>query len=121
MPNASIRAKAFRLCYIYFKEIDDLDDDDKSLTNNSINFDETKKIITEYMYQRRAYLEDGCVSSKPNELDETIKVMLELSSQLGLDLKDNSLKSLDCMLFDLNRRCDLKNGNIILTDENRNR
>ena len=66
------------------------------------------------MYQRRAYLEDGCISSNSNELDEIIKVIIELSSQIGLDLKLVSLKLLDCMLFDLERRCDLKNGDMIL-------
>lgn len=115
MPNASTRANILRLCYIYFREIDDLIDGDKSLTNDNVSFDDSKKIISEYMYQRRAYLEDGCVSSNPNKLDEIIKAIIELSNQLGLDLKADSLKLLDCMLFDLKRRCDLKNGNMIFS------
>lgn len=118
IPNASMRSKITRLCYIYFREIDDLIDGDKFLTNNNLNFNDTKKIITEYMYQRRAFLEDGCISSNPNELDEIIKVIIELSNQLGVDLKDDALKLLDCMLFDLNRKCDLKNGDIILKSSN---
>lgn len=115
IPNASIRAKIIRLCYIYFREIDDLIDGDKSLTNCNVSFDDDKKIIFEYMYQRRNYLEDGCISSNPNELDEIIKAIIELSNKLELDLKSDSLKLLDCMLFDLNRRCDLKNGEMTLS------
>lgn len=119
IPNASTRAKMIRLCYIYFREIDDLIDGDKSLTNCNGSFDDNKKMLFEYMYQRRIFLEDGCISSNPNELDEVIKAIIELSNQLGIDLKSDSLKLLDCMLFDLSRRCDLKNGEVILNTADR--
>jgi len=114
-PNAETRAKILRLCYMYFREIDDLIDGDKALPNSSNNYNENKKIITEYMQVRRNYLANGCTSSNPNELDEIIKVIMDLSASLGLDLKDDSIKLLDCMLFDLNRKSDLQNGQIVLS------
>lgn len=114
ISNTSTRARIIRLCYIYFREIDDLIDGDKSLTNKSFNFEDTKNLVAEYMYQRRSYLENGCISQNPNELDEMVKVIIELSNSLGLDLKEYSLRLLDCMLFDLDRRCNLKNGDIVL-------
>lgn len=117
LSNAHMRAQIIRLCYIYFREIDDLIDGDKYLGTENTNFAENRKIITDYIYQRRAYLENGCATSSTNELDEIIKTIIEKSYQLGLDLKEDSLKLLDCMLFDLNRRCDLKNGNIVLMPE----
>ena len=39
---------------------------------------------------------------------------MELTNYLNLGLKDDFLKLMDCMLFDLERKCDLKNGQIIL-------
>lgn len=117
ISDTAIRAKIIKLCYIYFREIDDLIDGDKSLTDESINFAEAKKVTTEYMNERRFFLESGCTLNKSNELDEIIKVIMELANCLEIDLRDDALNLLDCMIFDLNRRCDLKNGDIILNEK----
>ncbi len=111
------RAIIFKLCYIYFREIDDIIDGDKILFSNT-NFYENKKLITEYIYKRRDYLETNCILNTTNELDEIIKTIVELSNYIELNLIDYFLKLLDCMLFDLKRKCNLKNGEIILNKTN---
>lgn len=116
--NPETRSKIFRLIYIYFREIDDIIDGDKILNITSTDFNEYKKIVTEYMYNRYAFLQNGYSSSTPNELDEIMKEILELANQLNLDLKNEFIKLLDCMLFDLDRKCDLKNGQIKLKFKN---
>lgn len=115
--NPEVRAKIFRLIYIYFREIDDIIDGDKELGITNDNFYEYKKIVTEYMYDRRAFLQNGCTSESLNELDEIMKSILELANELNLDLKNEFIKLLDCMLFDLDRKCDLKNGQINLSSK----
>lgn len=113
--NPEIRSKIFRLIYLYFREIDDIIDGDKILKTTNNNFYEYKKIVTEYMYNRRAFLQNEYESSPLNELDGIMKSVLELTNELNLDLRNEFMKLLDCMFFDLERKCDLKNGQIYLS------
>ena len=50
MPNASTRAKILRLCYIYFREIDDLIDGDKRLVNDNVSYVSKKSLFGRWLY-----------------------------------------------------------------------
>ncbi len=111
------RTSIFRLIYIYFRDIDDIIDGDKILETSNLNFDEYKKIVKEYINERIIYIKNGCTSKTSNELDEMMKVILQLNEKLNLELKDDFIKLLECMFFDLERKCDLKNSKINLSSK----
>lgn len=102
LDNSALRANLMRYFCLYFRILDDLIDE-----NNSPN----KKHL-QYIEKRKEFIEKGYPLNKANELDKLIYEFLKLSLTLNLDFKNDILKLLDCLIFDLKRKSDIKKGNL---------
>ena len=115
LPNAQLRSLLLPYLYMYLRTLDDIVDGDRSLIDHTGDLKHDKKLSNDFLLRRIDYLEDPNQASD-EQLDILLKEIFDITSRLNIDINDELMQMIRSLQFDLNRRSDIRNNELIISN-----